>query len=86
MCVRQTIDGLLTRLKSRYTLRRGNEAMETVDELLSTLLSHPTEEVIRQGLHDHLDWVRRRLSAATDEIGRAFFGQQPVPPAQVHVQ
>jgi len=29
MCVRQ-IDGLLTRLKSRYTFRRGNEAMETV--------------------------------------------------------
>jgi hypothetical protein len=40
----------LTRLKSRYTLRRGNEAM------------------------------------VTSEIGRAFFGQPPVPPAQVQVQ
>ncbi|HEY0837906.1 MAG TPA: hypothetical protein VGE72_28580 [Azospirillum sp.] len=60
--------------------------METVDELLGTLLPHPIEEVIRQGLHEHLDRVQQRPCGVTDEIGRAFFGQPPVPPAQAHVQ
>ncbi|WP_431859651.1 alpha-E domain-containing protein [Azospirillum sp.] len=85
MCVRQ-IDGLLTRLKSRYTLRRGSEAMEKVDELLAALLSRPIEAVIADGLHEYLDWVQRQLIEITAEIGHAFFGQEPAPLAQVEVQ
>lgn len=81
MCVRQ-IDGFLTRLRSRYSLRRGAEAMERVDELLGALLSRPIEVVIREGLHDYLDWVQRQLILITTEIGQAFFGQEPpAPPA-----
>ncbi len=85
MCVRQ-IDGLLTRLKSRYTLRRGSEAMEKVDELLATILNRPIEAVIAGGLHEYLDWVQQQLIGITAEIGHAFFGQQPAPLAQEQVQ
>lgn len=85
MCVRQ-IDGLLTRLKSRYTLRRGSEAMEKVDELLAAILNRPIEAVIADGLHEYLDWVQRQLIDITAEIGHAFFGQEPAPLAQVEVQ
>ena len=85
MCVRQ-IDGLLTRLKSRYNLRGGNEAMEKVDELLGALLSRPIEVIIRDGLHEYLDWVQGQLCGVTDEIGRAFFGQNTVAVAQIQSQ
>ncbi|UKJ74703.1 alpha-E domain-containing protein [Azospirillum brasilense] len=77
MCVRQ-IDGLLTRLKSRYTLRNGSDAMEKVDELLGALLARPIEEVIQLGLHEYLDGVQAQLCGITTEIGRAFFGQDTV--------
>ena len=85
MCVRQ-IDGLLTRLKSRYTLRGGSEAMEKVDELLGALLARPIEEVIQVGLHEYLDWVQGQLCGITNEIGRAFFGQSVVPMTQSQAQ
>ncbi|WP_029006743.1 alpha-E domain-containing protein [Azospirillum halopraeferens] len=85
MCVRQ-IDGLLTRLKSRYNLRRGSEAMEKVDELLGALLSRPIDAVIRDGLHEYLDWVQQQLSGITKEMGHAFFGQEPAAAAAVQTQ
>ena len=85
MCVRH-IDGLLTRLKSRYTLRRGSEAMEKVDELLGALLNRPIEAVINDGLHEYLDWVQAQLCGITDEMGRAFFGQEPAASAAIEVQ
>lgn len=85
MCVRQ-IDGLLTRLKSRYTLRRGNEAMEKVDELLATILNRPIDDVIAAGLHEYLDWVQEQLLGISAEIGTAFFGQQPAVLAQAQSQ
>nr|WP_282189066.1 alpha-E domain-containing protein [Azospirillum sp. SYSU D00513] len=84
MCVRQ-MDGLLTRMKSRYSLRGGNEAMEEVDELLGALLSRPIEAIIREGLHEYLEWVQEQLVAITNEIGFAFFGQER-PPMQVQSQ
>lgn len=76
MCVRQ-IDGVLTRMRSRYELRGGSAAMERVDELLAALLSRPIEAVIRDGLHEYLDWIQLQLSIVTNEIGQAFFGLQP---------
>ncbi|QCN97285.1 alpha-E domain-containing protein (plasmid) [Azospirillum argentinense] len=85
MCVRQ-IDGLLTRLKSRYTLRNGSEAMEKVDELLGALLTRPIEEVIQLGLHEYLDGVQAQLCGITNEIGRAFFGQDTVTMTQSQSQ
>lgn len=80
MCVRQ-IDGVLTRLRSRYNLRRGSEAMERLDELQAALLSRPVDAVIRDGLHEYLDWIQQQLSGITDGIGHAFFGQDDLIPA-----
>lgn len=76
MCVRQ-IDGVLTRMRSRYDLRGGSAAMERVDELLAALLSRPIDAVLRDGLHEYLDWIQLQLSGITTEIARAFFGVQP---------
>ena len=76
MCVRQ-IDGVLTRMRSRYDLRGGSAAMERVDELLAALLSRPIDAVLRDGLHQYLDWIQLQLSIITTEIAQAFFGVQP---------
>ena len=76
MCVRQ-IDGVLTRMRSRYDLRGGSAAMERVDELLAALLSRPIDAVLRDGLHEYLDWIQLQLSVVTTEIAQAFFGVQP---------
>ncbi|ANC91632.1 alpha-E domain-containing protein [Azospirillum humicireducens] len=76
MCVRQ-IDGVLTRMRSRYELRGGSAAMERVDELLAALLSRPIDAVLRDGLHEYLDWIQLQLSIITTEIAQAFFGVQP---------
>ncbi|BAI71919.1 hypothetical protein AZL_012810 [Azospirillum sp. B510] len=76
MCVRQ-IDGVLTRMRSRYDLRGGSAAMERVDELLAALLARPIEAVLRDGLHEYLDWIQLQLSGVTTEIAQAFFGFQP---------
>lgn len=81
MCVRQ-IDGLMTRLKSRYHLRGGAESMELTDELLAALLARPIEAIIQDGLHEYLDWVQQQLSIITNEIGRAYFGQDVAPSSQ----
>ncbi|MBP2304385.1 alpha-E domain-containing protein [Azospirillum melinis] len=76
MCVRQ-IDGVLTRMRSRYDLRGGSAAMERVDELLAALLSRPIDAVLRDGLHEYLDWIQLQLNIITTEIAQAFFGVQP---------
>jgi len=76
MCVRQ-IDGVLTRMRSRYDLRGGSAAMERVDELLAALLSRPIDAVLRDGLHEYLDWIQLQLNVVTTEIAQAFFGVQP---------
>ncbi len=75
MCVRQT-NGVLTRLCSRYNLRRGSEALEKLDLLQGHLLSRDIDAVIRDGLHEYLDAVQDMLCKVTDEIGLAFFGQE----------
>ncbi|MBP2302603.1 alpha-E domain-containing protein [Azospirillum picis] len=76
MCVRQ-IDGVLTRMRSRYEMRGGAAAMEQVDELLAALMSRPIDAVLRDGLHEYLDWIQLQLSRITTEIAQAFFGFQP---------
>ncbi|MFC7332209.1 alpha-E domain-containing protein [Rhodocista pekingensis] len=75
VCTNQ-IDQLLSRLTSKYRLRRGNLAMERVDEIQAALETHTIERVIAHGLHEYLDWLQLRLSDVSLEIGRAFFGME----------
>ncbi len=73
LCARE-INGVLTRLKSRYKLRGGSAAMERIDEILAALSSRTIERVIEDGLHEYLDWLQLRLSDVTSELSHSFFG------------
>ena len=73
LCVRE-INLVLTRLKSRYKLRGGSGAMERIDEIMASLNTRTIEQVIEEGLHEHLDWLQLLLSNFTSELTRSFFG------------
>ncbi len=73
VCTRQ-VDQLLTRLKSKYRLRRGSIAMECVDEIQAALDAHGIEQVIAQGLHEYLDWLQLRFAEVSGHIAVAYFG------------
>ena len=74
-CVRAA-EVLLADLKSRYRLRGGVGAQETLDELRVALESHPIDEVIARGLHNYLDWTQRQLITVSNELGYDFFGAE----------
>lgn len=79
VCVRE-VEQVLSRLTSKYRLRRGNVAMERVDEIQAALNNHTIDAVIAKGLHEYLDWLQLRLGDVSQEIARAFFGmEQPIP-------
>lgn len=86
LCVR-TVNDLLTRLKSRYMLRGGNEAMECLDEIRAVLAAYTIERAIAGGLHEFLDWLQTQLGVLSNQLGRAFFGygQQPLRTVQVQM-
>jgi uncharacterized alpha-E superfamily protein len=75
MCHRQ-LDGVLTRIRSRYKLRRGDEAMEMMEALQAILFDRGVDDIIRNGLHEYLDGVQCRLSDLTTALGAAFFGHE----------
>lgn len=75
MCHRQ-LDGVLTRIRSRYKLRRGDEAMEMMETLQAILFDRGVDDIIRNGLHEYLDGVQCRLSDLTVALGAAFFGHE----------
>ena len=75
VCMRE-VSHLLTRLKSRYMLPGGNQAMERLDEIQAALATSTIEAVITGGLHQFLDWIQRQLIALSNDIGRAFFGYE----------
>lgn len=77
MCHRQ-LDGVLSRMRSRYNLRRGSEAMERMEVLQGSLFSRGVDAVIRDGLHEYLDGIQRQLSDVTMALGLAFFGQDEI--------
>ncbi|MBI1206710.1 MAG: alpha-E domain-containing protein [Azospirillum sp.] len=73
------INDLLVSLKSRYSLRAGNAVMERIDEVQAALESHTIETVLRDGLHQYLDWLQLRFCDITAELSLAFFGAVPTP-------
>jgi len=78
MCHRQ-LDGVLGRMRSRYNLRRGAEAMEMMELLQGVLFSRGVDDIIRDGLHEYLDGVQCKLSDLTTALGAAFFGHEQTP-------
>ena len=75
-CVRE-VGRLLAEVKSRYSLRRGNDAAEELDRLQVLLGTLDIETILRGGLHEFLDSIQGQLIAVTREISTAFFGYDP---------
>lgn len=75
-CVRE-LGLLLTELKSRHALRRGDEAAEALDTLQALLGSLTIREILLKGLHEFLDQIQQQLMAVTERLTTAFFGRAP---------
>ncbi|MGC2201150.1 MAG: alpha-E domain-containing protein [Stellaceae bacterium] len=75
-CVRE-VGRLLAEVKSRYSLRRGNDAAEELDRLQVLFGTLDIATILRGGLHEFLDSVQGQLIAVTREISTAFFGYEP---------
>ena len=52
----------------------GDRALEQLDALRKALDEIDSRELLRQGLHEVLDFVQRRLNRVAAELGRDFFG------------
>jgi uncharacterized alpha-E superfamily protein len=72
-CVREA-GRLLGEVKSRYSLRRGNDAAEELDRLQAVLGSLDVSMILTRGLHEFLDSLQCQLIAITRELAIAFFG------------
>jgi uncharacterized alpha-E superfamily protein len=75
-CVRE-VGRLLGEVKSRYSLRGGNDAAEELDRLQVLLGTFDISTILREGLHEFLDSIQAQLIAITRELSVAFFGYMP---------
>lgn len=75
-CVRET-GRLLGEVKSRYSLRGGNDAAEELDRLRAVLGTLTIREILSQGLHEFLDVIQQQLIAVSRDLSIAFFGYRP---------
>jgi len=76
LCVRE-VEAAVGGLKSRYSLRGGNDVAEGIDQLRSILTARSIDEVLDGGLHEFIDFIQRYLAAITNRLGVAFFGHAP---------
>jgi uncharacterized alpha-E superfamily protein len=82
-CCVYGVTSLLTELKSRYALRGGNDAAETLDQLMALLNAVPMEEILRRGLHEFIDLLQLKLGEITAQLSMAFFDSSPVAPEEL---
>jgi uncharacterized alpha-E superfamily protein len=75
-CVREA-SRLLGEVKSRYSLRGGNDAAEELDRLRAVLGTLTIDEILTAGLHEFLDVIQRQLIAVSRDLAVAFFGYPP---------
>jgi uncharacterized alpha-E superfamily protein len=75
-CVRE-VGRLLNEVKSRYSLRRGNDAAEELDRLQVLFGTLDITTILQDGLHEFLDSLQGQLIALTRELSMAFFGYSP---------
>ncbi len=74
LCVRET-EMLLSELRTRYSLRPGNQAAEVLDGLRALLSTLSITEILTQGLHEFLDLMQVRLIEVSRHLSYAFFGR-----------
>jgi uncharacterized alpha-E superfamily protein len=75
-CVREA-GRLLGELKSRYSLRHGNDVAEELDRLRVVLGTLDISTVLSEGLHEFLDLMQQQLIAITRALSMEFFGYSP---------
>jgi uncharacterized alpha-E superfamily protein len=83
-CVREA-GRLLGEVKSRYSLRGGNDAAEELDRLRAVLGTLTIREILSEGLHEFLDIIQQQLIAISRDLSIAFFGY-PSKPSQAQTQ
>lgn len=77
-CVRE-VGRLLGEVKSRYSLRGGNDAAEELDRLQVLFGTLDIAMILREGLHEFLDSIQAQLIAVSRDLSIAFFGYTPEP-------
>ena len=75
-CVRE-VGRLLGDVKSRYSLRGGNDAAEELDRLRAVLGTLTITAILSEGLHEFLDLIQQQLIAVSRDLSIAFFGYTP---------
>jgi uncharacterized alpha-E superfamily protein len=75
-CVRE-VGRLLGDVKSRYSLRGGNDAAEELDRLRAVLGTLTITAILSEGLHEFLDLIQQQLIAVSRDLSIAFFGYMP---------
>ncbi len=75
-CVRE-VGRLLGEVKSRYSLRRGNDAAEELDRLQVVLGTLDISMILREGLHEFLNSIQAQLIAVSRDLSIAFFAYTP---------
>ena len=73
LCICQA-DHLLGEMRSRYALKGGSDVAKTLGDLRACLSGVAIDEILREGLHEFLDLVQRRLITVTSDLSAAFFG------------
>ena len=64
-------------VKSRYSLRGGNDAAEELDRLRAVLGTLTITAILSEGLHEFLDLIQQQLIAVSRDLSIAFFGYEP---------
>ena len=77
-CVRE-VDIALTELKSRHSVRRGNDAAEAIDALRAILDPSSTAAILDGGLHEFVDFLQRCFIDVTNRLTAAFFAPAAEP-------
>ncbi len=75
-CVRE-VGRLLGDVKSRYSLRGGNDAAEELDRLRAVLGTLTITAILSEGLHEFLDLIQQQLIAVSRDLSIAFFCYTP---------
>ena len=75
LCLRE-VEAALVEVKSRFSLRAGNDVAEGLDQLRTILVARPIEEILASGLHEFIDFLQRYLIVVTIRLSAAFFSQK----------
>lgn len=74
ICTTNEATRALAGLKRTFRVTTGDAARKRLRDFQARLLDMTIDDVLKQGMHEMLDWVQLELSVTTSLIGREFFG------------